>query len=86
MREKEKNDIYVQLKESQNKSSKKRQSRQRKSIKKRNKTVWVNDSPAHVIFVYVIFLDSGYFPSFFKFLQSKITCITLGVSAISLFL
>ena len=48
--------------------------------------VIVNYSPVHVIFVHVIFLDSGNFPSFLKFLQSKITCIPLGVSAITLFL
>ena len=43
-------------------------------------------SPVHVIFVHVIFLDTGNFPTFLKFLQWKITSMTLSVSAITLFL
>ena len=54
-----------------------------KIIKNLNGTYY---SPMHVIFVHVIFLDSGNFPSFLKFLEFKVTCITLGVSAITLFL
>ena len=48
--------------------------------------LYTNYSPVHVIFVDVIFLGSGNFPSFWEFLRWKITCTNLCFCTITRFL